>query len=155
MTIGGEASQITVNAILCTAAFMIEDEIMVQGGVKDSFGASGRPLKVSSIGVAVHLEVSPEDRYMQHILQLSMEDPTGIPVALIGRSPARRIPRYLLETRIHFYGLTPRDRTTLRLQWCTNLRHLSVAEPGRYQLVLSVDNTDARRLPFNVCDTAT
>ncbi len=144
-----------VNAMLYDGTALVNGEILVQGGVRSSFTASGRPLRIAPIGVAAHLTVARADVGCRYTLQLSLEDEGGTPVALWdGPTALARLggPLYVADYELDVPARAPDGvgAGPLQVPWCTTLTTLTAPAPGRYQLVISVDDVDARRLEFDV-----
>lgn len=151
-----------VNAMLCNGAALINGEIVVEGGVRSSFTASGRPLRVAPIGVAAHLTVSLAEVARRHTLQLSLEDEDGTPIVLWDGPVALARhggPLYVADYQVDvparaLDGVGGAGAETLRVSWCTSLTTLTVPALGHYQLVLAVDGIDARRLELDIVSPA-
>ncbi len=145
------APGIMANAGLFGTVYMLDGDILVQGGVKTSFRASGSPLLVEPIGLAVHLEVPANDVDKRHLLALSLENDQGEPMPISRRrSAAGDEILLLLECALDVPGPVPEGLDTLRVPWCANLHHVKVHAAGHYRLVLSIDQVDAKRLDFEV-----
>lgn len=146
-------TDVAMKASLFASVLMLAGDIVVHGGTKTTFSATGSPLEIEPIGVAAHLEVPPAGVNMRHVFALGLETSAGIPVPWSHR-PLTAIggTRLLLEAAVDVFAPVRSGQAPLAVPWCTNLHHVEVPEAGRYRLVLSVGDVDTRRLDFDVVD---
>lgn len=142
-----------VTAFLADSVVVADGKLFVQGAGWTTISASSFPVHHDRIGIGVLIHVPYSATNQMHALEVEMQDFDNQPVS-IGDAPPEVSP----DGRLYKLGgqfnvgrpplLPVGDEQIVPI--ALNVNGMRFEVPGMYSVVISIDGTEMRRLPFRV-----
>lgn len=152
------ATALTVEAFLCDTVKQEGSKLQALGIGWTTLTAAGFPTSHQRIGVGMLFRVPYTATDELHEWTLQIDDEDGRPMAFGDGAGDDADPRYVEDGRVVRFGSTfSRSRppelpvgAEQIVVWPIELHDIHFARPGRHAIVVTVDGTEAIRLPFRV-----
>lgn len=149
-----DVDDLEIDAFVADSVVVAENKLYAQGAGWDSIFSAKFPLRHPRIGIAVFLRIPWSATNRMHSFSIKIDDQDGNTIPLGDAPPGQGIPTgKIRELRGQFNVgrpplLSPGDSQVVPI--AVNLDGLEFSGPNSYSVVISVDETEMRRLPIRV-----